>query len=139
MDITFTEQDAREVHYPHNNALVVKINCGSTQLWRGLVDNGSAVDILYFDAFKKMGLNESDLKPAAAPLYGFTRDSLMPMGMIELMVSVGTFPRVSSIMTQFLVVDCPSTFNAILGRPTLRELRAVTSIYHLTMKFPTQH
>ncbi|PON34879.1 hypothetical protein PanWU01x14_340680 [Parasponia andersonii] len=139
MDITFTEQDAREVHYPHNDALVVKINCRSTQLWRVLVDNGSAVDILYFDAFKKIGLNESDLKPAATPLYSFTGDSLMPMGMIELMVSIGTFPRVSLIMTQFLVVDCPSAFNAVLGRPTLRELRAVTSIYYLTMKFPTQH
>ncbi|PON49326.1 hypothetical protein PanWU01x14_230980 [Parasponia andersonii] len=55
------------------------------------------------------------------------------------MVSVGTFPRVSTVMTQFLVVDCPSAFNAVLGRSTLRELRAVTSIYHLTMKFPTQH
>ncbi|PON33959.1 hypothetical protein PanWU01x14_348440 [Parasponia andersonii] len=42
-------------------------------------------------------------------------------------------------MTQFLVVDCPSAFNVVLGRPTLRELRAVTSIYHLTMKFPTQY
>ncbi|PON70461.1 hypothetical protein PanWU01x14_081300, partial [Parasponia andersonii] len=80
-------------------------------LWRVLVDNGNAVDILYFDASKKMGLNESDLKPAATPFYGFTGDSLMPMGMIELMVSIGTFPRVSSIMTQFLVVDCPSAFN----------------------------
>ncbi|PON69940.1 hypothetical protein PanWU01x14_084040 [Parasponia andersonii] len=139
MDITFTEQDAREVHSPHNDALVIKINCGSTQLWRVLVDNGSAVDILYFDAFKKMGLNESDLKSTVTPLYGFTGDSLMPMGMIKLMVSVGTYPRVSMIMTQILVVDCPSAFNAMLGRPTLRELRAVTSIYHLTMKFPTQH
>ncbi|PON52662.1 hypothetical protein PanWU01x14_207720, partial [Parasponia andersonii] len=110
-----------------------------TQLWRVLVDNGSAMDILCFDAFKKIGLNESDLKPTATPLYGFTGDSLMPMGMIELMDSVGTYPRVSTIMTQFLVVDCPSAFNAVLGRPTLRELRAVTSIYHLTMKFPTQH
>ncbi|PON50855.1 hypothetical protein PanWU01x14_220920, partial [Parasponia andersonii] len=82
------------------------------------------MDILYYDAFKKIGLNESDLKPTIAPLYGFTGDSLMPIGMIELMVNVGTYPRVSAKMTQFLVVDCPSTFNAVLGRPTLRELRA---------------
>ncbi|PON76854.1 hypothetical protein PanWU01x14_031740 [Parasponia andersonii] len=42
-------------------------------------------------------------------------------------------------MTQFLIVDCPSIFNAVLGRSILRELRAVTSIYHLAMKFSTQH
>ncbi|PON61209.1 hypothetical protein PanWU01x14_147990, partial [Parasponia andersonii] len=66
---------------------------------RVLVDNGCAVDNLYYDAFKKMGLNESDLKPTITPLYGFTGDSLIPMGMIELMVNVGTYPRVSTIMT----------------------------------------
>ncbi|PON65900.1 hypothetical protein PanWU01x14_113890 [Parasponia andersonii] len=85
-----------------------------------------------------MRLNESDLKPAITPLYGFTGNSIMPMGMIELMVNVGTYPRVSMVMTQFLVIDCPSAFNVVLGRPTLRELRAVTSIYYLAIKFPTQ-
>ncbi|PON68031.1 hypothetical protein PanWU01x14_098350, partial [Parasponia andersonii] len=97
-----------------------------------------AVDILYYDAFKKMGLNKSDLKSTVTPLYGFTGNSIMPMGMIELMVNVGTYPRVSMVMTQFLVVDCPFVFNIVLGRPILRELRAVTSIYHLAMKFLTQ-
>ncbi|PON56453.1 hypothetical protein PanWU01x14_181460 [Parasponia andersonii] len=63
----------------------------------------------------------------------------MPRGMTELMAKIGTYPRVSTIMTQFLVVDCPSAFNAVLGRLILRELRAVTSIYHLAMKFSTQH
>ncbi|PON36170.1 hypothetical protein PanWU01x14_330590, partial [Parasponia andersonii] len=96
MDITFTKQDAREVYYPHNVALVIKINCGSTQLWRVLVDNGSAVDILYYDAFKKMGLSENDLKPDATLLYGFTGNSIMPRGMIDLMVNVGIYPRVST-------------------------------------------
>ncbi|PON76812.1 hypothetical protein PanWU01x14_031320, partial [Parasponia andersonii] len=33
----------------------------------------------------------------------------------------------------------PSAFNVVLGRLTLRELRAITSIYHLAMKFPTQY
>ncbi|PON47583.1 hypothetical protein PanWU01x14_243420, partial [Parasponia andersonii] len=55
-----------------------------------------------------MGLSESDLKPIVTPLYGFTGNSIMPRGMIELMVNVGNYPRVSMIMTQLLVVDCPS-------------------------------
>ena len=40
-------------------------------------------------------------------------------------------------MANFVVVDCASAFNAVLGRPSLRELKAITSIYHLTVKFPT--
>ena len=37
----------------------------------------------------------------------------------------------------FLVVNHPSTFNRVLGRPLLRGLKAVTSIHCLTMKFLT--
>ena len=39
----------------------------------------------------------------------------------------------------FLVVDCSSSYNAIIGRPTLNSWKAVTSTYHLLVKFPTEH
>jgi hypothetical protein len=41
-------------------------------------------------------------------------------------------------MVKFLLVDRPSTYNAIFGRTTLNELKAVTSTPHLSMKFPTE-
>ena len=40
-------------------------------------------------------------------------------------------------MANFLVIDQPSAFNAVLGRPSLRELRPITSIHYLLIKFPT--
>lgn len=40
-------------------------------------------------------------------------------------------------MVDFLVVMAPSSYNAIVRHPTLNSLRAVTSTYHLKMKFPT--
>ena len=39
----------------------------------------------------------------------------------------------------FLVVDCSSSYNAIIGRPTLNNWKAVTSTYHLSVKFPTDY
>ena len=39
----------------------------------------------------------------------------------------------------FLVVDCSSACNAILGRPTLNSWKAITSTYHLMIKFPTEY
>jgi hypothetical protein len=41
-------------------------------------------------------------------------------------------------MVKFLLVDRPSTYNAIFGRTTLNELKAITSTPHLSMKFPTE-
>ncbi|XP_010252435.1 PREDICTED: uncharacterized protein LOC104594015 [Nelumbo nucifera] len=39
-------------------------------------------------------------------------------------------------MVDFTVVRCPSSYNAILGRPTLNALQAAVSTFHLAMKFP---
>ncbi|GAV69628.1 hypothetical protein CFOL_v3_13129 [Cephalotus follicularis] len=38
----------------------------------------------------------------------------------------------------FLVVDTPSPYNAIVGRPGLNLLEAIVSTRHLLMKFPTR-
>ncbi|XP_024028353.1 uncharacterized protein LOC112093678 [Morus notabilis] len=55
-DVTFTEEDANGVHFPHKHALVVEAVVGNHTMGRILVDNGSSVDILYSDCFEKMGI-----------------------------------------------------------------------------------
>ncbi|KAL0453046.1 UNVERIFIED_CONTAM: hypothetical protein Slati_1282700 [Sesamum latifolium] len=40
-------------------------------------------------------------------------------------------------LLKFLVVDVPSAYNVILGRPTLNAFQAVISTYHMKIKFPT--
>ena len=42
------------------------------------------------------------------------------------------------VKVRFLVIDFPSLYNYILGRPTLEELTAVPSTVHLKMKFYTK-
>ena len=37
------------------------------------------------------------------------------------------------------MVDCLSAYNAILGQPTLNSWKAITSTYHLMIKFPTDY
>ena len=51
-------------------------------------------------------------------------------------VVVGEAPLQQNVMTNFIVVDTPSAFNAILGRPFLSSIRGVLSIYHNVLKFP---
>ncbi|MCI36136.1 hypothetical protein A2U01_0057358, partial [Trifolium medium] len=43
-----------------------------------------------------------------------------------------------SIKVQFLVVDCPSLYNYIIGRTTIAELFVVSSTIHLKIKYYTK-
>ena len=51
----------------------------------------------------------------------------------------GDYPQQITKEVTFLVVDCSSAYNVILGRPTLNAWKAVTSTYHLMIKFPTEY
>ena len=59
------------------------------------------------------------------------------MGVISFPMTLGDYPLQSCVMADFLVINQPSAFNAVLGKLSLRALKATTSIYHLLMKFPT--
>ena len=50
--IGFSEEDARRLHHPYDDALVVSIRVGDYNMHRVLVNNGSSADILYYSAFQ---------------------------------------------------------------------------------------
>uniref|UniRef100_A0A2N9GMR1 Uncharacterized protein n=1 Tax=Fagus sylvatica TaxID=28930 RepID=A0A2N9GMR1_FAGSY len=137
--IFFSEEDARGTHQPHDDALVITINIVDFTTRRVMVDNGSSADILYLPAYQQMRLDKDKLRPMDAPLVGFTGDKVCPVGNVTLPIAVGTHPKTVSKTVDFLVVNCPSAYNAIIGRPTLNRLRALTSTYHLLLKFPTEY
>ena len=64
---------------------------------------------------------------------------MQPVGTITLPVVVGAHPQQVTRNVNFLVVDCLSSYNAIIGGPTLNSWKVVTSIYHLSVKFPTEY
>ncbi|KAL0407916.1 UNVERIFIED_CONTAM: hypothetical protein Sradi_1726000 [Sesamum radiatum] len=69
-------------------------------------------------------------------LYGFAREVIHSRGMISLPLTLGTSPLQKTCLLKFLVVDIPSAYNVILGRPTLNAFRAIISTYHMKIKFP---
>ncbi|GKV29507.1 hypothetical protein SLEP1_g38433 [Rubroshorea leprosula] len=94
-------------------------------------------DILYWSCFQKMQLNPSLLQKHKGPIYGFDNQPVPVEGVITLPIYVGSEPRFRMASVTFMVVKMESAFNAILGRATLCELKAVISQPHLCMKFPT--
>ncbi|RZS19174.1 hypothetical protein BHM03_00051530 [Ensete ventricosum] len=103
-----------------------------------MIDTGSSTDILYFDAFQRLGLTDRDLAPLTSTLTRFTGDSVSPMGATMIPITFGGEPKSKTLLVSFMVAKLPSAYNAIIGRPTLNRLRAVVSTYHRILKFPTR-
>ncbi|XP_058181242.1 uncharacterized protein LOC131299681 [Rhododendron vialii] len=91
-----------------------------------LVDSGSCIEVLYYDAFKKLGLTQADLVQSMTPLVEFDAGAVWPLGKVMLSVWAGTV----ILRTDFLVVDVPSSYNAIIGKMWLHKMRAISSTYH---------
>ena len=91
--IGFLENDARRLHHPHDDALVISIRVEDYNVQRMLVDNGSLADILYYPAFQQMGINRARLTPTNALLVGFGGMRVLPLGAITLSVTVGDYPQ----------------------------------------------
>ena len=84
-----------------------------------------------------MKLDEKRLRPFESPLVSFSGDRVYPK--VTLTVTMGTHPRQLTRQLDFLVVDCPSSYNVIIGRPTLNRWKVATSTYCLKVKFPTDN
>ncbi|XP_075654777.1 uncharacterized protein LOC142624941 [Castanea sativa] len=69
----------------------------------------------------------------------FSGERVYPKGIVTLTVTVGTYPRQLSHQLDFLMVDCPSFYNVIIGRPTLNRWKSATSTNCLKVKFLTEN
>ncbi|XP_059670723.1 uncharacterized protein LOC132316234 [Cornus florida] len=137
--ITFSEEDDKGIHQPHDDPLVVSMVVANFTVRRILIDNGSSADILFLRAYEKLKIGREKLRPMKSPLVGFLGDKVYPLGAVTLPVTAGANPKQVTVMMDFVVVDCPSSYNIILGRTTLNAMKAITSTYHLLMRFPTEY
>uniref|UniRef100_A0A2N9FCI3 Uncharacterized protein n=1 Tax=Fagus sylvatica TaxID=28930 RepID=A0A2N9FCI3_FAGSY len=131
--IFFSDEDLRDVQTPHDDPLVIKLRIGDSHVKQILIDQGSCSEIMYPDLFHGLGLKQSNLQLYDAPLFGFSGESIRPMGRITLNVHTGPI----SLETEFVVIDVPSPYTAIMGRRWLHRLKAVPSSFHQKLRFPT--
>ncbi|KAL2513370.1 Uncharacterized protein Adt_18970 [Abeliophyllum distichum] len=135
--ISFTEEDQGRHTLPTLRCFGSSRHCRKkNRLGRMLVDNGSAVNILFGSAFDQIEVDH-EVTAIYEMLFSFTGDSLIPRGRITLAVDFGEPPRHLRKFMEFLIVDTRSAYHGVLRRPTLKDLQVVTSIHHLAMKFPT--
>ena len=135
--IMFSDFDMEGCQHPHDDPLVIKTIVANKTVHRVLVDNGSSADIIFASSFDKMGIGREKLDPVNACLCGFLGERVLPLGSVQLMITLGDPPCQATTTVRFLIVDAPSAYNMLLGRPSLNGIRAVPFAYHMVIKFPT--
>ena len=123
--------------HPHDDPLVIKTIVANKTIHRVLVDNGSSADIIFASAFSKMGIGREKLEPINAYLCGFSGERVLPLESVQLVLTVGDPSSQATTTVRFLIVEAPTAYNMLLGRPFLNAIRAVPSAYHMVIKFPT--
>ncbi|KAL0456265.1 UNVERIFIED_CONTAM: hypothetical protein Slati_0965700 [Sesamum latifolium] len=134
--IQFDQEEQSGPRTSGNDVLVITALLDNYEIERVLIDSGSSADILFREAYDQIELGDVPLKAVDTSLYSFAGEVVHPRGMISLPLTLGSSPRRKTCLVKFLVVDIPSAYNVILGRPTLNAFRAIISTYHMKIKFP---
>ena len=135
--ITFSDLDLDGCQHPHDDPLVVRAIVANITVHRVLIDNGSSPDIIFALAFNKMGIGREKLDPVNTHLRGFSGEKVLPLGSIQLVLTLGEPPCQATTTARFLIVDASLAYNMLLGRPSLNAIKAIPSAYHMIIKFPT--
>ena len=130
----FSDEDKIGTIQPHDDALVITLRIGGYDVKRVMVDQGSAAEIMYPDLYKGLSLRAEDLMPYSSPLVNFERKVIIPKGQIRLPVQTGS----ETVEVNFIVVDAYSPYTAIVARPWLHTLEAISSTLHQKIKYPSE-
>ena len=109
----FSNEDKMGIVQPHDDALVVTLRIGGYDVKRVMIDQGSAVEIMYLDLYKGLGLKPESLTAYSSPLVSFEGKMVVPKGQIRLPVQTGS----NVVKVDFIVVDVFSPYTTIIGRP----------------------
>ena len=89
---------------------------------------------MYPDLYKELNLRAENLTPYSSLLVSFEGKIIIPKGQIRLPVHTGS----KVVEVDFIVVDAYSPYIAIVARPWLHTLGAVSSTLYQNVKYPSE-
>ena len=131
--LSFSDADKQGTIQPHDDALVVTLRIGGYDVKMIMIDQDNATEIMYPNLYKGLGLKTENLTTYSSSLVNFEGKMVVPKGQIRLPVQAGT----DVVEVDFIVVNAFSSYTAIMGRPWLHSLGAVSSTIHQKVKYPS--
>ena len=129
----FSNKDKIGTIQPHDDALVVTLRIGGYDVKRVLVDQGSAVEVMYSNLYKGLNLKLKDLTAYDSYLVSFKEKTVTPRGQIRLPIQTSS----EVVEVDFIVIYAYSPYTAIVARLWLHALGAVSSTLHQKVKYPS--
>ncbi|KAJ9145946.1 hypothetical protein P3X46_028273 [Hevea brasiliensis] len=101
---------------------------------RVLIDIGSSINLITLEVYEKLGLKKANLTKVAFPLVGLGDKTIPVAGTTNLIAILGDKIHKRTIYVEFVVVDIPLSYNAILGRPILNGNNILINMDYLCLK-----
>jgi hypothetical protein len=122
---------------PGNAPLVLKAQIGGYNVDKVFMDAGSGINLIYAKTLRAMHISLEFLKPTNCSFHGIVSGSTnYPLGRIALDVCFGNHQNYRREKLDFEVMDWPSQYHAILGRPAFSRFMAVPHYTYLVLKMP---
>ena len=132
--IIFTDEDLLSFNLPHSNPLIIKLRIGNAMMSRVLVDRGSSMYIIFWDALQKMVFSENLISPVMTQIHAFNGVEITPIGIVALHVYITD--RV--LMVTFFIIDTPLAINVIMDREWIHAVKGVVLTLHQVMRYQSQ-
>jgi hypothetical protein len=136
--IRFSKADhPRKIPRPGHSPMVLNAQIGGYDIGRVFMDARSGINLIYARTLKAMCISLTSLKPTACSFHGIVPGAAnYPWGKIELDVCFGSSSNYHKEKLEFEVMDWPSQYHAILGRPAFAKFMVVPHYAYLTLKIP---
>jgi hypothetical protein len=117
--------------------MVLKAQIGGYDIRRVFMNARSGINLIYVRTLKAMSISLENLKATDCSFHGIVLGSANhPLGKIELDVCFSDSGNYRREKLEFEVINWPSQYHAILGRPAFAKFMAVPHYAYLTLKIP---
>ncbi|KAM1043764.1 hypothetical protein ACFX2A_035790 [Malus domestica] len=109
------EKDCIGILQPQDDPFIISVEIVNYEVTLVFINNGSSLNVIFLLDFDQLGVNKDLLNRNLEPLIPFWDNIIHPIEEMNLTLSIGLHLRRTSLTTGFMIIDCFSYNNVILG------------------------